>query len=117
MRLTNLHELETIGNIALVATEEQTAILERLLLCDLVLIEFGTERDSTTNDATSLGRDGRVQAFQIETWIGLANMRGEWATILSLCVIRETIVEVVVPLRIGTESRVVLKWSKVDRSA
>ena len=86
-----LNELETIGDIALVAPEQQPTALERGLLLDLLLVELGTEGNSTAKDTATLIRDRRSKAFQVETRVGLANVGRERAAILSMHVIRETI--------------------------
>ena len=112
-----LNELETIGDVALVAPEQQPTALERGLLLDLLLVELRAKGNPAAKDAATLIRDGRSKTFQVETGVGLANVSRERAAILSMQIIREAIVEVVVPLRVLAESGVILQRSEVKGCA
>lgn len=116
MALTMLDELEAVDDVALVAAEKQSTTLECRLLCKLLLIEFRTEGNATTYDAAGFSRNGRSQSFQVQTRVRLADVRSEWAAILGLGVIGESIVEVVVPLRVCSEGRIILQGGKINRS-
>ena len=110
-----MDKLEAVHNIALVAAEEETTPLQSSLLLQLLTVKLRTEGNTTANDATGLSGDWRVETFQVKARIGLAHMSREWAAILSLRVLWEVVSEVVVPLRVRAESRIILQWSKIQR--
>ena len=110
--LTLLDEVEAVVQIALEAGKQESALLFGLIVVTLMIGDFGSELDPATKDAVLV--DVALTA-KVVAGVGLAGMSGEWAASLTH-VVREGELEVVVPVGILAQFRVVLEGGDVDGS-
>lgn len=108
---TLLHELKPICDATRIAHKEQTAIRVRLGLPAFQLGDFWAVRDAAADDA--MDRGGGIVVLEISTRVGLPDVCGERAAGLVIYFSLEA--EVVVPLQVCTECRVILERSEIDR--
>ena len=89
--------------------------------CSFIRRDFGSELNTTANNAVCCGRDRwrswRMRTLKIAPRVSLADVRCEWASILCRLVVENIVAKIIVAKRIRSEGRIVLLWSKIDRCA
>lgn len=108
---TLLNEPESIPDVALVASKDETSVLNRLPLLSLLLRHLGSELDSTP-DNTVLS-DESAMILEVCARVRLPDVSGEGAAILRIDFAFEA--EVIVPGGVFPKAGLIFERSHVDR--